>query len=195
MIVGATHMQLAGGLWSKAKLRLDQSITQKVWAEALTGRQHVTQWPWRTIEGASGDRILQPDADSRPPIVVLDSVSGEVLPAAALEKDEARPVDAGGTAKGGSVPALLKALSTGDRITIATADGKIVNFRVAGPGIISADAAKDIAAKPAGSSGKAVALIALVLAHDNTSTGAPVYYVIEAVGPANGSELAPEHQL
>lgn len=182
--------QAAQDAWPSARQRIDQAITQKVWAEAISGEPASVQWPWHTVEGASGDRILEPAR--QPAIVVLDSVSGEALSASAVREAHLEEAAAVADGKKARQPVSLKALATGDRVNITTADGRTLKFRVAGPKIAGADVKKVEATKPA-HAGKAMALIALWL--DDKPGSEPVYYVIEAIAPSSDSELAPAHQL
>jgi len=112
--------------WEHASKSLDEAI----WKQALKDRPAAAElWDaspvWREREGASGDKILERvDRTGRveKQVAVIREMGGNALSSAVIP-DRASAADDG-------KPAMLNALTAGDRLTITAGDGQVQLFEI-----------------------------------------------------------------
>jgi len=136
--LGGTY--LARGGWSDGHGTLARSIDQMFWMHAFQGRPAVMELDamvpaWREREGASGDRIIERihrDGERKrgtsSKLAVLGDTAAETLAPAVLAEQAAKQQPAKNI-----YPAAFDGLGTGDRLTIATKDGRVYAFEVVRP--------------------------------------------------------------
>lgn len=119
------------GLWIPAKAVLAQILLERAWTETRSGRPHVKPWPWADTWPVA--RLELPRQEFS--LIVLSGASGRTLAFGPGHLDSTPLPDQPGncviSAHRDTHFSSLEQVRLEDKLTVETADGKLVNYRVA----------------------------------------------------------------